>query len=209
MIKHIALAAVAAVTMTAGTGAEASTVIFKPGMFGPPAGYTLFADFDSSVSQSVVTGDNFFFATGNVSGLSAGPTGDTTPYLAVLGGGIANISFAEDVRSFSFDYSTVDTYNTLTISYADGGFSDVSGDDILKSGQSSGSASGSFIVNGDGRLISGIALKTLENSFEVDNLAVSQTLGTVPEPATWALMVVGFGLVAVSMRRRSSATVAA
>ena len=33
--------------------------------------------------------------------------------------------------------------------------------------------------------------------------------GTVPEPATWAMMLAGFGLVGVSIRRRVSITVAA
>jgi hypothetical protein len=32
--------------------------------------------------------------------------------------------------------------------------------------------------------------------------------GTVPEPASWALMIVGFGLVGVSMRRRKAAIAA-
>lgn len=32
--------------------------------------------------------------------------------------------------------------------------------------------------------------------------------GGVPEPATWAMMITGFGLIGVAMRRRSSALVA-
>jgi hypothetical protein len=33
-------------------------------------------------------------------------------------------------------------------------------------------------------------------------LAIGGTLGTVPEPASWALMIAGFGLIGVSMRRK-------
>lgn len=35
------------------------------------------------------------------------------------------------------------------------------------------------------------------------------TVGAVPEPATWALMIAGFGLVGTSLRRRSTTVVAA
>jgi hypothetical protein len=43
-------------------------------------------------------------------------------------------------------------------------------------------------------------LQNGSGSFEVDNL----TIGFVPEPQTWAMLIVGFGLVGVSMRRRKS-----
>lgn len=39
----------------------------------------------------------------------------------------------------------------------------------------------------------------------LDNLSVS---GAVPEPATWALLIVGFGMVGVAARRRAGALVA-
>ncbi|GGE14175.1 hypothetical protein GCM10011529_20740 [Polymorphobacter glacialis] len=206
MIKRILLAAVATAAFAGNAGA--ATIIFNPGVFGAPAGYTLFNDFDSVESQSLVTGSGFFFPTGNVGGQAAAIPGNSTPYLAV-GSGTASIDFTNDVRSFSFDYSTVDSYNTLTINYADGGFEAISGDDILSGGQANGSTSGSFIINGDGRLIAGLALTSNSPAFEVDNLAFSDTLASVPEPAAWALLTVGFGLVGATMRRRSRTTVAA
>jgi hypothetical protein len=36
---------------------------------------------------------------------------------------------------------------------------------------------------------------------------VGLTAAGVPEPATWALMILGFGLTAAAMRRRNKATV--
>lgn len=206
MIKYLTAAAVAGSVMTS-AGGQAATVIFNPGVFGAPAGYTLFSDFDSGASQALVTGNDFFFPTGDVADEGSALPGNLTPYLAVLGGGVANISFTDEVRAFSFDYSTVDVFNTVKINYADGGFEDVRGGRILSSGEASGQLSGSFIIEGDGRLISGLSLSTSSNSFEVDNLAFSALLGTVPEPATWGLMVVGFGMVGINLRRRPRATV--
>lgn len=43
--------------------------------------------------------------------------------------------------------------------------------------------------------------------FGLDSLTINGA-GGVPEPASWALMVAGFGLVGASMRRRHSAVVA-
>ena len=36
--------------------------------------------------------------------------------------------------------------------------------------------------------------------------AAAEVGGTVPEPAMWALMVVGFGLIGASLRRRERRT---
>ena len=197
----------AAALATAASGAHAATFVFHPGQFGPPAGYTLVNTFDDAASQAAVTGTNFVFPTGSTAGQYIAPTGDTTPYLAVLGGGNASLSFAMPAKSFSFDYSTVDTYNTLTINYTGGGSQSFTGTQIL-GGLPTGVTSGSIIVNGNGQTISSITLATSSNSFEVDNFATSAGLGTVPEPQAWALMVVGFGLVGFSARNRRASVAA-
>jgi hypothetical protein len=48
------------------------------------------------------------------------------------------------------------------------------------------------------------------NDFGVDSISFSQTsiLASVPEPASWALLFTGFGLVGVLSRRRGMAVVA-
>jgi PEP-CTERM motif len=40
--------------------------------------------------------------------------------------------------------------------------------------------------------------------FRLDNISVTALNGAVPEPATWAMMLLGFGMVGGSMRRRTS-----
>ena len=38
--------------------------------------------------------------------------------------------------------------------------------------------------------------------FALDNVSVTAVNGAVPEPATWAMMLIGFGAMGVSLRRR-------
>ncbi len=198
-----------AVSTVAATGANAmTTIVFKPGVFGPPAGYTLQNTFDTAAEQNMVMNPvNVAFPTGSTAGQYIAPTGDTTPYLAILGGGSATLGFTTPVESFSFDYSTVDTYNTLTLNYTNGTSQSFTGTTILN-GLPTGVTSGSIIVNGNGTTISSITLATSSNSFEVDNLATSAGLGTVPEPAAWGLMLAGFGLVGAAARGRRMTTAA-
>lgn len=39
-------------------------------------------------------------------------------------------------------------------------------------------------------------------SIRVDNLTFATVAGSVPEPATWAMMIIGFGLAGTTLRRR-------
>ena len=67
---------------------------------------------------------------------------------------------------------------------------------------------GSFIINGAGTLIDGLTLASTEDSFEVDNLSTRASLAAVPEPAAWAFMVLGFGMIGPGMRRKAAAVAA-
>lgn len=58
-------------------------------------------------------------------------------------------------------------------------------------------------------VVQGRVIGRAEGSFlGLARLTVTETLA-VPEPGTWALMIVGFGLAGARLRRRSAATVAA
>ena len=211
IMKKLMLAAAGlALASATATAASAGTFIFNEGTFGTPVHFTLYDDFNYNdvADDSNVTGHGYDFLTGDIPSRSASIPGNTTPYLSVDGGGEADIMFTDPVRSFSFDYSTVDTYNTLTIIYADHTTQSFSGTTIL-SGFPTGTTSGSLIVNGNGKLISGLQLNTSSAAFEVDNLSISSSVVGVPEAATWAMMVIGFGAIgAASRRRRTSLTFA-
>jgi len=211
MNKLLLAAAGTVLAACTATAASAGTFIFNEGTFGTPVNFTLYDDFnyDHVADDSKVTGHGYDFVTGDIPSRSASIPGNATPYLSVDGGGEANITFTDPVRSFSFDYSTVDTYNTLTILYADDSTQAFNGTEIL-SGFPTGKTSGSLIVNGNGKLIKGLTLDTTSAAFEVDNLSISANLiSGVPEAGTWAMMLVGFGAIgAASRRRRTSLTFA-
>ncbi|MBD8545669.1 PEPxxWA-CTERM sorting domain-containing protein [Sphingomonas sp. CFBP 8760] len=58
-----------------------------------------------------------------------------------------------------------------------------------------------YTTDGNDGLIGAIRFSTGANSLEVDNLVFA-----VPEPATWLMMLAGFGMVAMSMRARRRRT---
>jgi hypothetical protein len=49
---------------------------------------------------------------------------------------------------------------------------------------------------------------TFTNDAELDTIRFTTGDGTVPEPASWAMLIVGFGLTGTAMRRRRTAVVA-
>ena len=60
----------------------------------------------------------------------------------------------------------------------------------------------SFVANNSGTFQLGFQTLSADNIGPVlDNVLVSQA-GGVPEPATWALLIAGFGMVGATMRRR-------
>lgn len=43
-----------------------------------------------------------------------------------------------------------------------------------------------------------------DGGFELDNVALNEGTGAIPEPATWAMMLMGFGAMGALIRRRTA-----
>lgn len=87
--------------------------------------------------------------------------------------------------------------------------------EALGAGQSCGGlfSALSYLSTGDGAKIGGEGCTGVGTGFEVDADGVAyhteSSVGAVPEPAMWAMMIMGFGLVGTSMRRKGMVAVVA
>jgi len=156
-----------------------------------------------------IAGYNFAFAggsapgtglfTGSTPGITAAPPGDGTQYASVLGpNGVATLTFATLLPGISFFMGSPDQYNSI---------------EFFASGVSVGLFNGSQFTgppaNGDqslgerisfnfnGAAVNEVRFTSTQNSFEFDRVGLS-----VPEPTTWAMMLLGFGGIGAMIRRR-------
>jgi hypothetical protein len=220
LFKGFALAIAAAAALSAGS-AQAITYSFTPGSdlpggFAPTPGYVVLNDFNDLSDLSVLSGTigtvGIYGPGSNDDGAEPAFPSGPSPYLSVLGGSSTNINFAAPYGgAFQFNWGSVDDYNTLTIHRQ--GLSDVvlTGLDFLPANgdRSSPFTNGVFNAAGNGEFITGISLASRTNSFEIDNFSAPGGSnpfigGAVPEPATWAMMILGFGGVGATIRRRRS-----
>lgn len=163
-------------------------------------------DFESPapVSGGLVT-------TGSSNGIRAQPFGSTGNYWAVGPSdgspGILDLSTIGDIFNVSFLWGSVDAYNTIEFLGAGGVvLASFTGSDIFNPANGSQTDPNlnplvRFDLTGsDVGALTQLRLTSTSNAFETDNF----TINAVPEPATWALMMLGFGAIGFGMRRRHS-----
>ena len=209
-LRLLALAATAATALVASSANAAIVFTFIPGGASPAGGFTVVDTFDTAAG---LTGSNFQIKVPPADGNGAPPANSIpagTAYLSVLGGGSATYTFAMAVSAFEFDWGSVDSYNTLTINTTGADPVIVPGlsfPNAANGNQVNAGTNGLFRVTATaGEHINSVTFASSGNSFEVDNLAVA---GGVPEPASWALMIVGFGGAGAVLRGQRRRQVAA
>ena len=147
---------------------------------------------------------------GSFSGLAAAPAGDTTNYLAIGTGGAAKVDFSSlAVRSLSVYLGSIDSYNMIEVLNRAGNVIKTwTGNDLPPhngnwfDSETNRRLSISFDRSDD---VGGLRFKSSGVAFEIDSIAGN--IGAVPEPANWALMIGGFGMIGGAMRRRQRMTV--
>ncbi len=185
----------------------AATFTFQPGAGNLGAGEVLYSNFDATTVMPAGSGSLLLSPPDTNQGAEPafGDQGDR--YLSVLGGGSATFMFDGPQSQVGLDYGSADSYNTFVVFLASGGTQTWTGQDILNTvpafangDRSSATTNGRLtFLAGAGDAITGIRLLSSQNSLEVDNIGV---VAAVPEPGTWAMMLIGFGAIGFSMRRR-------
>jgi len=147
--------------------------------------------------------------TGTIPGLSAAPASavdawDETQYLSVQMGKTAVLD-TPLLAAISFYVGSLDGYNSFTFHLADGSTQVVTGAtlDALPGMDANGSQT-AFTTNGRLTFSFASAIDSVEfgsgnYSLEIGDIGA---VALVPEPAAWALMVLGFGGVGGLIRRR-------
>lgn len=201
MVASAAQAAVTFVGYQTALNADESLVTAFEG--GPTLGDVAFGLPGYTLSGSAV------LFTGSADGLSAAPatsatTRDATQYLSVQGGQTATLD-TPFLKAISFYIGSLDGFNSFTFNLADGTSQVVTGAILaaLPGMDANGNQTG-FTTNG--RLtfsfdsaIDSIVFASGANSLEISDVGA---VAAVPEPATWALMILGMGGVGALMRRR-------
>jgi hypothetical protein len=137
------------------------------------------------------------------SGIGALPFGDTSNYLSVLANGVVSVTIAgAPVNQLSFFWGSVDTGNVIT--FNDGStFSGASLFDLTPTGCQQSVECNRFVTFTGS--ISSFTLSSSNNSFETDSFNIE--VRGVPEPSTWAMMILGFmGVGFMAYRRKGRST---
>lgn len=138
----------------------------------------------ADIPAGSVFGNNF---------LAAGPSSN----------GAATLAFTAATSYLSFLWGSPDLYNSLTINSTSGSqtFTAQSLGFPVTNGNQSVSQYVRFQASA-GTLINSVTFNNVpsQDAFESANFSIT----AVPEPATWAMMLIGFGGMGLMMRRRKS-----
>lgn len=189
--------------MAALPGAASATVSVSPYAFAPPSGGTLI-NFDGALpSNFTLTGG--IVQAGNANGamapLQTATVQETSKYLAVPSGSATLLS-TNGFDRLSFYFGSLDDFNSFDL-LGQGGtvIASYTGSQVAAlPGYSHNNDRITFTQGASDPLIYGLKLSSSKAAFEVDNVVFGGA-GAVPEPASWGLMITGFGFVGGALRR--------
>lgn len=206
-----------AASFSIATAAQAVTVSGSDGAPdpGPFAGQSLVVTFDGPTAAGYTWSGGLATSLVSISGaampaVGVGGTASTFGYVSSAINPNTATLFTPNLSSISFYWGSIDTYNLVDVLGAGGAtiFS-ISGGALPPANGDQSAAATNRRVNfsaGLGQVITGLRLTSTDVAFEFDSFAASEVLdpggGGVPEPATWAMLLAGFGLVGVASRRR-------
>ena len=201
-----------AASLVAASAAQAVTVTgtFGAPDPGPAPGQSVVVSFDSPNAAGYSWTGGLATSCASISG-AAMPAGGSSCFgyvSSALTPNTATLS-TPNLQSISFYWGSIDTYNSVDVLGAGGtNIYTIAGGALPPSNGNQGAPATNRRVNfvaGAGEIITGLRLTSTGIAFEFDTFAAENAItpgGGVPEPATWAMLLAGFGLVGVSARRR-------
>jgi hypothetical protein len=145
-------------------------------------------------------GTNAQILNGDVGGIGAQPFNDATNYLSVLKNGSVTGTIAGGATILQFYVGSVDQYNSISFDNGAGGT--YSGADFTSNNNGCRTAPCSGLLTFIGSFQS-FTLTSSDNSFETDSFTTFAR--AVPEPSTWAMMILGFmGVGFLAYRRKNT-----
>lgn len=136
--------------------------------------------------------------------LGAAPPGDGSAYLTVAPGGTAILSAGGAfINSLSFFMGSPDTYNMISFFNGSTLLQTITGANFNGATPNGDQSVGQRIsFGGLPSNVTSVSFTSASPAFELDRImATSAALG-VPEPATWGMIILGFGMVGMGLRMR-------
>jgi hypothetical protein len=206
-MRRFLKSALVAVALGASTLSASAAVNFtSPNPFdanGYGPGESLVWDFDSVADPS------FSYFGGvlpfSIPTVAAAPAGDATLY------GFASPGFDStfqlntgSLSSLSFYLGSLDSYNTISFYSGATLIGSFTGSQLTIPNPANGDQTAGdtnrryFFTFGAADAVNRVVFNTTQPAFEFDNIAAA--ISSVPEPSTWAMMMLGFGLIGFSLR---------
>ena len=216
--SSVAAFALAALALIASADAGAVTVSSLAGAPdpGPLPGQQLVVNFDAPSAPGFTWTGGLATATGTARGLYTTPTGNSSLYGYVSSRNADPVAtlLTPALTAISFYWGSIDSHNWAWVLGADLQpirfihLTTIPFDRVAY-GAGGGGRSRRLVITADpGETIHGLRFWARGVAFEFDDFAatLAHTVGPdgngVPEPASWAMLLAGFGLVGMSARRR-------
>ena len=187
----------AAIASLAGAAAHAAPIITNVSGDVTPSGFTVVETFDSPVASGYAATASNVADIRTVGAVDAAqPPSDPTDFIALQTGDSFTFHSDAGFNAFSFYMGSPDSYNFLTVLGVTYGGSDLMGTPLVADdGNQSVGRTVTYML---GQVTHDVTWSSTGVAFEFDDIAVA----SVPEPASWALMIGGLGLAGAMLRRR-------
>ena len=222
-IRNLLSSMVCAIVFAGTSGSALASVAVGSTAFG----FDVTGNPDAVVDFDSATPDGFTLAGGLVRKLDDGQGAEpaiaqgikeASNYLSVNPGDTATLMSDVGFGTVSLYWGSIDRYNTLSLLDINGNsIASFTGSDIVDPAAGDqwdgvDNRRVTFTVSGETSPIFGLQFDSSQPAFEVDNIGfygpavgsptLSNLVPSVPEPATWAMMLAGFGMVGAAMRKR-------